>query len=50
MGERDDNELVLRTFSKAFVKQKDVTGWIVHSDQDFQYTSHVYHDMLPAKG
>lgn len=50
MGERNDNELVLRTFSKAFVKQKDVTGWIVHSDQGFQYTSHAYHDMLPAKG
>ena len=26
MGERNDNELVLRTFSKAFAKQKDVTG------------------------
>jgi len=33
IGERNDNELVLRTFSKAFAKQKDVTGLVVHSDQ-----------------
>jgi len=50
IGERNDNELVLRTFSKAFAKQKDVTGLIVHSDQGFQYTSHAYHDMLPKVG
>ncbi|RAI97952.1 integrase-like protein [Paenibacillus pabuli] len=47
IGERNDNELVLRTFNKAFAEQKDVTGMIVHSDQGFQYTSHAYHDMLP---
>ena len=46
-SERNDNELVLKTFAKAFAKQKDVTGVIVHSDQGFQYTSHAYHDMLP---
>ncbi|EHB65224.1 integrase core domain-containing protein [Paenibacillus lactis] len=45
-----DNELVLQTFAKAFSKQKDVTGLIVHSDQGFQYTSLVYHDMLPKVG
>uniref|UniRef100_UPI00403F216C transposase n=1 Tax=Paenibacillus sp. FSL H3-0457 TaxID=2921430 RepID=UPI00403F216C len=50
MGERNDNELVLPTFSKAFAKQKDVTGLVVHSDQGFQYTSHAYHDMLPKFG
>ncbi|TQR95537.1 IS3 family transposase [Paenibacillus ottowii] len=50
IGERNDNELVLRTFSKAFAKQKDVTGLIVHSDQGFQYTSHAYQDMLPMVG
>ncbi|MFC9712279.1 DDE-type integrase/transposase/recombinase [Paenibacillus sp. NPDC056933] len=49
-GERNDNELVLRTFSKAFAKQKDVTGLVVHSDQVFQYTSHAYHDMLLKVG
>ncbi|MEC0373691.1 IS3 family transposase [Paenibacillus chibensis] len=47
LSERNDNELVLRTFAKAFAKQKDVTGLVVHSDQGFQYTSHAYHDMLP---
>ncbi|WJH27011.1 IS3 family transposase [Paenibacillus sp. CC-CFT742] len=50
IGERNDNELVLRTFRKAFAKQKDVTGLVVHSDQGFQYTSHAYHDMLPKVG
>lgn len=46
ISQRNDNELVLNTFSKAFEKHKDVTGLIVHSDQGFQYTSHAYHDML----
>ncbi|MED1785429.1 IS3 family transposase [Brevibacillus fortis] len=49
-GARNDNQLVLRTFQKAFEKTKDVTGLIVHSDQGFQYTSHAYHDMLPKVG
>jgi putative transposase len=47
MDVRNDNQLVLSTFKKAFEKHKDVTGLIVHSDQGFQYTSHAYHDMLP---
>lgn len=47
---RNDNQLVLQTFAKAFEKTKDVTGLIVHSDQGFQYTSHAYHDMLPKVG
>ncbi|MGG3865486.1 IS3 family transposase, partial [Aneurinibacillus aneurinilyticus] len=47
LSERNDNDLVLQTFTKAFAKQKDVTGLVVHSDQGFQYTSHAYHDMLP---
>lgn len=54
MSDRNDNELVLETFRKAFKEQKDVTGkiadLIVHSDQGFQYTSHAYHDMLPTVG
>jgi putative transposase len=50
MDLRNDNQLVLQTFEKAFEKQKDVTGLIVHSDQGFQYTSHAYHDMLPQVG
>lgn len=50
LSERNDNELVLRTFAKAFAKHKDVTGLVVHSDQGFQYTSHAYHDTLPKVG
>jgi putative transposase len=50
MDVRNDNQLVLSTFKKAFKKHKDVTGLIVHSDQGFQYTSHAYHDMLPKVG
>lgn len=50
LSQRNDNELVLRTFAKAFAKQKDVTGLVVHSDQGFQYTSYAYHDMLPKVG
>ncbi|WP_338067132.1 IS3 family transposase [Paenibacillus silvae] len=38
IGERRDNELVLRTFSKAFAKQKDVIGLVVHSDRDVSNT------------
>ncbi|TKI54556.1 DDE-type integrase/transposase/recombinase [Brevibacillus antibioticus] len=32
MSLRNDNDLVLQTFLKAFEKHKDVTGLIVHSD------------------
>ncbi|MDC0765329.1 IS3 family transposase [Brevibacillus sp. AG] len=50
LSQRNDNPLVLETFKKAFEKQKDVAGLIVHSDQGYQYTSHAYHDMLPKVG
>ncbi|ULL15279.1 IS3 family transposase [Paenibacillus sp. H1-7] len=50
MSNRNDNPLVLETFTKAFETHKDVTGLIVHSDQGSQYTSHAYHDMLPKVG
>ncbi|MDQ6422426.1 IS3 family transposase [Paenibacillus sp. LHD-117] len=54
ISNRNDNELVLKTFKDAFEAQKDATGQIagliVHSDQGFQYTSHAYHDMLPTVG
>lgn len=50
MSDRNNTELVLETFSKAFEKEKDVTGLIVHSDQGAQYTSYKYHDMLPKVG
>ncbi|WP_158265733.1 IS3 family transposase [Brevibacillus porteri] len=50
LSHRNDNSLVLETFTKAFETQKDVAGLIVHSDQGYQYTSHAYHDMLPKVG
>ncbi|MBH0341225.1 IS3 family transposase, partial [Paenibacillus larvae] len=50
MSLRNDNQLVLQTFTKAFETAKDVTGLIVHSDQGFQYTSYAYHDMLRKVG
>ncbi|UQZ85330.1 Integrase core domain protein [Paenibacillus konkukensis] len=50
ISQRNDTELVLQTFSRAFEKEKDVTGLIVHSDQGSQYTSYKYHDMLPQVG
>ncbi len=49
-SQHNDKQLVLQTFSKAFEKEKDVTGLIVHSDQGSQYTSYDYHDMLPKVG
>ncbi|MDG0790595.1 IS3 family transposase [Cohnella ginsengisoli] len=50
MSERNDLELVLTTFKKAFKGKKDVAGMVVHSDQGSQYTSYKYHDMLPKVG
>lgn len=50
MSLRNDNQLVLQTFEKAFKKETDVTGLIVHSDQGFQYTSYDYQDMLLKVG
>ncbi|MFC5652920.1 IS3 family transposase [Paenibacillus solisilvae] len=50
MSLHNDKQLVLQTFSKAFDKEKDVTGLIVHSDQGSQYTSYDYHDTLPKVG
>ncbi|WP_328212926.1 IS3 family transposase, partial [Brevibacillus porteri] len=50
MSVRNDNQLVLQTFEKAFETNKNVTGLIVHSDQGFQFTSYAYHDMLPKVG
>ncbi|MBO7745803.1 hypothetical protein I8J29_16465 [Paenibacillus sp. MWE-103] len=41
---------ILDTFSKAFEKEKDVTGLIVHSDQGSAYMSYDYLDMLPFVG
>ncbi|KQL43624.1 transposase [Brevibacillus choshinensis] len=50
LAQRNDNDLVLQTFKKAFQNKEDMSGLIVHSDQGFQYTSYAYHDMLPKVG
>lgn len=50
LAQRNDNDLVLQTFKKAFLNKEDMSGLIVHSDQGFQYTSYAYHDMLPKVG
>lgn len=43
-------KLVIDTFNKAFEREKDVAGLIVHSDQGFQYTSFEYKALLNSKG
>ncbi len=50
ISRRNDMELVLNTVSKAFLKQKDVYGLIIHSDQGFQYTSHEYKAICASVG
>ena len=43
-------KLVMDTFEKAFEKEKNVNGLIVHSDQGFQYTSFEYKALLNSRG
>jgi len=45
-----DNQLVIDTLNNAIVKQKDVTGVILHSDQGFQYTSSEYRQICESNG
>lgn len=47
---RIDNNLVIDTINEAIVKQKDVTGVILHSDQGFQYTSYEYKQVCQSHG
>ena len=42
--------LVVDTLNKAFKKEKDVHGLILHSDQGFQYTSNEYKVICASKG
>lgn len=49
ISKKNDMELVLNTVSKAFPKQKDVYGLIIHSDQGFQYTSFEYKVVCASK-
>ena len=36
----NDNKLVIDTLNEALLKEKDVHGLIIHSDQGFQYTTY----------
>ena len=45
-----DNKLVIDTLNEAIIKQKDVYGLIIHSDQGFQYTSDEYKAICEANG
>ena len=38
----NDLNIVINTLNEAIVKEKDVRGLIIHSDQGFQYTSYEY--------
>ncbi len=46
----NNNKLVMDTVIKAFKKEKDVSGLIIHSDQGFQYTSFEYKALCISKG
>ncbi|WP_438285207.1 IS3 family transposase [Bacillus pseudomycoides] len=49
ISRHNDNELVLDTLENL-VQKRDVRGTILHSDQGFQYTSHVYNKRLSDLG
>ena len=46
----NNNKLVMDTVIKAFKKEKNVSGLIIHSDQGFQYTSFEYKALCASKG
>lgn len=46
----NNNKLVIDTMIKAFKKEKNVSGLIIHSDQGFQYTSFEYKALCKSKG
>lgn len=46
----NNNQLVMDTLNEAIVKEKDVDGIILHSDQGFQYTSFEYKAICTANG
>ena len=41
---------MMDTVIKAFKKEKNVSGLIIHSDQGFQYTSFEYKALCASKG
>ena len=50
ISKRNDLKLVIDTLNQALVKEKDVYGLIIHSDQGFQYTSYEYKAVCEANG
>lgn len=50
ISKRNDNQLVIDTLNAAIIKQKDVTGLIIHSDQGYQYTSYEYKAICTSNG
>lgn len=50
ISKHNDNRLVMDTLNEAFIKEKDVHGLILHSDQGFQYTSYEYKAICESNG
>ena len=50
ISKSNNNKLVMDTVIKAFKKEKNVSGLIIHSDQGFQYTSFEYKALCASKG
>lgn len=50
ISKRNDLKLVMDTLNGAILKEKDVTGLIIHSDQGFQYTSYEYKAICESNG
>lgn len=46
VGYDNSPSLVIRTLKKALLTEKIKEGMILHSDQGFQYSAHVYHTMI----
>ena len=50
ISKHNDNKLVMDTLNEALIKEKDVHGLIIHSDQGFQYTSYEYKAICESNG
>ena len=50
ISKRNDLKLVMDTLNEALLKEKDVHGLIIHSDQGFQYTSYEYKAICESNG
>jgi putative transposase len=50
VARRADQQLVLRALDQALASRQPPLGWIHHSDQGGQYTSHAYQDRLRDAG